>query len=1138
MKYDAGQFRLSATDVAGHLACRHLTMLDRLAALGEIEAPANWDPFLEVMREHGLRHEKAYLSQLEQSGGRLVRIEGAGVEPRRVAETIAAMREGAAFIVQAPLSNGIWQGRADVLRRIPMKTKLGDWGYEVIDTKLSRETKGGTILQLCLYSELVGAIQGPMAECMYVVTPWSRLDPEKHRTSDYIAYHRFVRKRLERAVELKAGTTPTYPDPKPHCDICRWDRDCDRRRHDDDHPSLVAGISKLQIGELAERDIATMTALSGVALPLPWKPKRGAARSYERVREQARVQVEGRAKQQPIFEALTPEPGFGLSRLPEPSAGDVFFDFEGDTFAGEGGLEYLFGYTVKGEDATLHYTGQWALTRDEEKRAFESFVDWVMAHWQRHPEMHIYHYAPYEPAALKRLMGRYASREDEVDRMLRGRLFVDLYGVVRHGIRASVESYSIKKLEPFYGFERATALSKANGALARLEASLELYGIESIRDEDRTIVEGYNRDDCASAHALRDWLETIRSTLIAEGATIERPGPEKKEASRKVDERAQRVQSVHDRLVRDVPIDAAERSEEQQAKWLLANILAWHRREEKSVWWEYFRLEALRADELLDERDAISGLSFLDTVGGTKKCPIHRYEFPPQETDLRGGEQLRNVGGAKFGEVEAVDLNARTIDITKRQDSARIHPEAVFAHDWFNPEPLPEALLNLGKEVVTQGVATGDNLPARNLLLRRPPALQGEPIRKPNETTLDAALRIAPKLEGNVLAIQGPPGTGKTFTAARMICQLALAGARVGITANSHKVIGNLLRQTVDAARDSSGTLDAIQKIRDGEEPQGDEHRAEIAVTTDNAALLDALNAGVKIAAGTAWLWARPEARRCVDVLFVDEAAQLSLANVLAVSQAGGALVLIGDPQQLDQPLKGSHPEGTDVSALAHILGGQKIIGGAQGLFLDQTWRLHPKICSFTSEMFYEDQLTSVECLEQQTIVCDGPLSGNGLRFFPVRHSGNQNSSAEEADLIAVMVRRLLAGKPSWVDQEGREKPLTLHDVLIIAPYNAHVFALKERLSDARIGTVDKFQGQEAPITIYAMATSTPEDAPRGMEFLYSLNRLNVATSRARCISALVASPDLFEPECRTPRQIQLANALCRFREMAVECAV
>jgi uncharacterized protein len=301
-----------------------------------------------------------------------------------------------------------------------------------------------------------------------------------------------------------------------------------------------------------------------------------------------------------------------------------------------------------------------------------------------------------------------------------------------------------------------------------------------------------------------------------------------------------------------------------------------------------------------------------------------------------------------------------------------------------------------------------------------------------------------------------------------------------------------------------------------------------------NSGVVDAIEEGVDVVAGTAWLWSRQEMAGAVDVLFVDEAGQMSLANVLAVSQAASSMVLLGDPQQLDQPRKGIHPPGADVSAMAHLLNGEATIGSAQGMFLAETWRLHPDVCDFTSEVFYEGRLQSRPENRNQRLNTRGDLDGTGLRFVPVHHAGNQSESPEEAGRVALIVNTLLRNQSTWTNKNGGTVPLGPEDILIVSPYNAQVSAIGGRLDGrAKVGTVDKFQGQQAPVVIYSMATSTPEDAPRGMEFLYSLNRLNVAVSRAQCLAVIVASPALFQVQCKTPRQMELANAFCRYLELA-----
>lgn len=1129
MEQIGAELRLSAGDLVGHLSCRHLSVLDRAVAEGQRDKPAHWDPLLQILRERGAIHEQNFVQHLVDHGFETVRIDGVDVSDAAVAATREAMAQGVQVIVQGALRHGSWGGRADILRRVESPSDLGAWSYEVLDTKLARETKAGTVLQLCLYSDLLETTQGLAPEYVYVVAPWSDFVPQQFRFADYAAYYRQVKDRFELSL-AQQDAPATYPDPNAYCDVCRWSESCDHRRREDDHPSLVANITKIQINEFAQHGAATMAGIAALPLPLPWRPERGSVASYNRVREQARIQVEARQDGASKLELLEVEPGFGLTRLPEPSAGDIFLDLEGDPFVGEHGLEYLFGYVFTDDHGQSAYEGTWAMNRAEEREAFERFVDFVMARWEAYPDLHIYHYAPYEPAALKRLMGRYGTREDEIDRMLRAKLFVDLYAVVRHALRASVESYSIKRLESFYGFIRQTPLSEANSALANFQAHLELGDVPSISEETRAIVGRYNEDDCRSTAALRDWLEERRAELVAGGANVPRPeGGEDGAPGENVAAWLARIAPVIEQLLEGVPDDPEERSDEQHARWLLANLMDWHRRELKAAWWELFRLAAVSADDLLDERPGLSSLTFIGEAGGTARAPIHRYSFPPQETDLRGGEDLRNCGGDKLGKVEMISLDERTVDIKKRQDSAGLHPEAVFAHKVVGAEVIAEALLRIGEHVAQNGIeGPGPYQAARDLLLRRPPPVGEQEIREDGEDTLSAALRLTEHLGEGVLPVQGPPGAGKTFTGAQMICALVRQCKTVGITANSHKVIRNLIDKVIEEADRVEVDCHCCHKADEAGE---DGHRLSFARRSED--LIAAIGGDVDVGGGTAWLWSRPDAFEALDVLFVDEAAQMALPNVLAVSQAAKTLVLIGDPQQLDQPIQGSHPDGCDVSALHHILGGAQTIAADRGLFLEETWRLHPDICGFTSELFYADQLRPRHGVEGQIISGETRLSGAGLRYLPVAHSGNQNNSPEEAATIAILVNEVVAAGVNWTDRDGDSHPLTLDDILIITPYNAQVFEIQQRLPGARVGTVDKFQGQEAPIAIYSTATSSHADAPRGMEFLYSLNRFNVATSRAKCISVLVSSPQLFEAECRTPRQMQLANAFCRYLELA-----
>ena len=1126
--------RLSASDLSNHLACAHLTTLDRGVALGRIAATTYWDPRSEALRERGEAHERAYLDSL-RAEGRPVFV--ANEDPDFAAAagaSEAAMRRGEQVIAQATLLDGDWLGRADLLMRVERPSDLGSWSYEVADTKLAVETRGGTVLQLCLYSDLLQRLQGLWPEHMHVVAPGEPFAIDRLRTDDYLAYYRLVKRRLEGTVATPFDESATYPEPVAHCDVCRWWAECEQRRRRDDHLSLVAGMQRGQQRELAAREIGTVARLASEPLPLTWRPERGAAASYVRLREQARIQVESRPLPLPRFELLPREAERGLARLPEPSAGDVFLDLEGDPFVAGGGREYLFGLVILNERGQSDYVAHWSLDAAAEKAGFEWLVDTVMARWANHPGTHIYHFAPYEPSALKRLASRYGTREDELDRFLRGGLFVDLYAIVRQALRAGVESYSIKRLEALYGFSRALPLREASESLRIVEVALEVGDPAAIDGAVRDRVQAYNRDDCLSAMHLRNWLEAQRQSLVDSGEEIARPIPQDAQPSEALGERRAQIAAVAERLLDGLPVDRAERSADQQGRWLLAHLLDWHRREAKVAWWEYFHLCELDDEARLEEPAALAGLEFVETVGGTAQCPHHRYRYPAQETQCRAGDNVHIGISRPLGSIEAHDPAARTIDVRKRKDTRDLHPTSLFAHQVIGTAVLEDALLRVGAWVADHGIEPdGMFRSGRDLLIGRHPRVAirpGSPLRAEGEGVVAAAKRLVLVLDNGVMPIQGPPGTGKTYTAARLIVGLVAAGKRVGVTALSHKVIRNLLDEVARAAREEAVALQCIQKAKPGDGPQD----PLIVELDDNALVRDALLSGqAQVAGGTAWLWAREDMARIVDVLVVDEAGQMSLANAVAVSQAAESLILVGDPRQLEQPLQGCHPEGCEVSALDHLQGGDLTVRPERGLFLDETWRLHPNVCTFTSEQFYQGRLQALPGLDRQRLRAPAPFDGSGLFYLPVSHDGNQNASAEEARVVAELVRSWLRAGATWIDRHAMSAPLRLDDILIVTPYNAQVALLRDHLPGARVGTVDKFQGQEAPVAIYSMASSSPEDAPRGMEFLYNRSRLNVATSRARCAAVLVASPRLFEPDCRTPAQMRLANAMCRFLELA-----
>jgi predicted RecB family nuclease len=1164
-----GRAVYAATDLVAFLACEHLTRLERASLAGLVERPTRDDPELDVIRRRGFQHEQRFLDDLAAEGRTIASIELDGsIEDRgdqlraAAAATRDAMASGADVVYQATFFDGTWRGHADFLLRVDDPARpsaFGPFHYEVADTKLARHVKASAVLQICTYVDLLEVIQGVRPEWMHVALGGSARSVERLRVDDFMAYFRSVRNRFlaSMASDERVAYPPldTYPDPVEHCDVCRWAAECVQRRRDDDHLSLVAGISSRQRRALVDRGVETLAQLGRLDLPVVPPIDGTSAGALARVREQARIQLEGRLEHRLKHELLLPGPGAGvdpergLASLPEPSPNDLFFDIEGDPYAFGDGLDYLFG--VLESDGTFHAfwsrdeAGEFTLSA--EQGAFEQLIDFIVGRLARDPTLHVYHYAPYEPTALKRLMGRYGTREDEVDRLLRGNVLVDLLRVVRQSLRASVESYSIKRLEGFYGFHREIDLRDAGSSIVAFEDWLELGEGDRPAATHLDRIEKYNRDDVISNQLLRDWLEERRVELATlTGQPVPRPLERVEQLPEDLTAAQARVQELVDRLSQGVAADPLDRPPADHARWLLAQLLGWHRREDKSMWWEFHRLMDLSPEQLVDEDDPVGLLEPIGPIDEEKDGKqTWRYAFPVQDFDFGRGDaydprqkQQRPNDSPfswKVGEVTTIDLAGGTLDLRRSVDAG--HPRALVPLPWFGTADHQAALVTIGEWVARHGIeGDGPFRAARDLLLGMPPRAgqrAGEPLCGADESDLAAARRLGLALDETTLAIQGPPGSGKTYSGARMIVTLLRAGKRVGITGTSHKVIGNLVTAVLAAAGEEQ-TPDDVRVVQRGN-PDQILDDARVTRGKDTPDVRGHLDSGrANLAAGTSWLWASSKMVDSVDVLFVDEAGQISLANVVAISRATTSIVLLGDPQQLDQPLRGTHPPGADRSALGHVLDGRATMLPDRGLFLETTWRLHPELCRYTSEVFYDDRLEPEGRLVRQAVhAVPERWGGAGPRWLSVATSGADNDSPDEAAAVADLATSFVGA--TWVDVTGRERPIGWDQVLIVAPYNAQVGAIQRLLpATARVGTVDKFQGQEAPISIYSMTTSSPELAPRGMDFLYSRHRLNVATSRARCLAIVAASPDLLQVRARTPDQMRLANALCRLAELAV----
>lgn len=1112
---DDNSLVLAATDLTSHLACPHLVQQKLLVVKGERGTlPLGADPHAALIRKRGEEHEREQLSRLRAEAADfedLSRLSPAtnreGLEAGALA-TKEAMERGAALIYQASLFHSGWQGRIDFLRRIPGESAFGSYAYEVLDTKLARQIKPHFVHQLCLYSRLLGVVQGVEPEYAHVVLgDASSVSVELRR---YAALHRYVTSQLEAVASASPQTT--YPEPVKHCEVCDLYTECRKRLVADDHLSLVATIRRENRDELEELNIPTVAALAKADEPEERNPL-GAER-FAYLRQQAALQVESRETEEPRHKHLQPAPAAGYALLPKPSAGDVYFDLEGDPYIGDEGIEYLWGWWTG--DAYEH---EWAHDTASEKAALERFVDRVTELRDQHPEMHVFHYAPHERAKLRSLSIVHATRENEVDALLRGEVLVDLFAVVRQGLQVGEEAYSLKALERHHAFERLEQrVREGGGSIVVYENWLQTDDPELLES-----IRAYNEEDCRSTLALRRWLEeAMRPEAEAEFEVDFSALTPPEEEDHGPPEWMPEVLELIEQLEQPQPGDAKDPAAAAERE-LLANLLLYHHREGKPGWWRYFDLRGKPIMDLIEDRDAVAGLRRVEEIPPTpwKQSLDYVFSFPPQEFRVGTGDAEDPTTGEGFN-VAAVEADRIVLRRGKKKPPP--DPVALVSDSPVRTGVLREALMELAQQ--TMAGNTEKYTAAHELLRRSPPRTAGK-----LEEDVDPLVSAALGLDRSVLPVQGPPGTGKTFRAARIISAALVSGKRVGITAPSHAAIENVLRAVEKFAHEEGQTFAGIYKPKDGGKYEGPHG------IVGNAKANSDVTEEFQLVAGTPWLFARPEHRDAFDLVLVDEAGQFPLANAVAVGLASENMVLLGDPQQLPQVTQAEHPKDSGASVLEHLLAGERTVPADRGVLLTESWRMHPDVRAFVSERSYDNRLRSREECGLRKVTAAGTVTGVGLRAIAIEHEGRSQASPEEADAIAAACQELLAGA-TVTDDEGEERTLAPKDILVVAPYNLAVREIRARVPDGvRVGTVDRFQGQEAPVVFYAMTCSAGEDVPRGMEFLFDSHRLNVAVSRAECLAVLVHSPRLLDADCRTLEAMELVDGVCRFVELATPLA-
>ncbi len=1155
---------LSPSDLRLASGCE-FALLDELdVTLGRSERrPSGEDALMDRVIALGNAHEQRELRRL--AGDHPGRVRQFPLPTERTAAgyaaahdaTLAALGDdGVDVVYQGAFFDGGFLGLADFLVR-----EHGRW--TVCDTKLALHENVAALLQVAAYAEQLRAAGVPTADLVRLVLGSG--DHADFPLADVLPVYRARRRRLEDVVaDHRAGPGPVrWGDPRwMACGRCKVCGEALAAARD---VLLVAGVRMPQRRRLAEAGVTTLEELAERTEPVPGVRET----TLVRIREQAALQR--RQDEDPdhrvVAEVVAPE---AVRALPPPSEGDVFFDFEGDPMWAEPGsrdwgLEYLFGMVeVDGleADARPRFRTFWAHDRSEERQALVDFVGYLSERRRRWPDLHVYHYAPYEKTALLRLAARHGACEEDVDELLRDGVFVDLYATVRAAVRVSQGSYSIKKLEPLYmgaDVRDSTGVTKGDDSIVVYHeyASAVLDGDDVTAKALLDSIGEYNEYDCVSTLRLRDWLldrvgvggqPTGDDDLVGgAGATApgEVPGPHPLETALRA-----HVEGVR----------AHERTRDEQAVAMVAAAVQFHRREDKPFWWAHFaRLrdpveEWVRDDGVFVVESArvesdwhVAGprqrprrrLRLVgDSLGGTPLSPASDcaavYAVPVPDGIELGPQHLHARSPATLRVLDAEPVGSRD-DARESVLVEELQPKEGGPHAAVPVALVPAGVVNTSRidgaiaEVAADVLAALPGLPRTaglDVLRRTPPRLRSggalPPVGSGDARFVDAITGAVLDLDDSYVAVQGPPGTGKTHVGSRVIARLVRDhGWRVGVCSQSHKAVEHVLSACVRAGVPA----DIVAKVpRETDEPTW----TALAQSNDLAGFVVGQEAGY-VVGGTAWDLCHEGrvARRQLDLLVIDEAGQYSLAKTLAASVAARNLLLLGDPQQLPQVSRGVHPDPVDASALGWLLGDDVVLPNSHGYFLETTWRMHPELTAKVSTLSYAGQLRAHE-----QVTGARRLAGvePGLHVVPVAHRDNSTSSVEEARAVLARVEDLLGRTWTAPDDPGAPRPLAEDDIVVVTPYNAQVRLLRGVLDGAGhpgvpVGTVDKFQGQEAPVVIVSMAASAHADVSRGMRFLLDRNRLNVAVSRGQWAAYLVRSDVLTDFAPGSPAELLALGA-------------
>lgn len=1076
------------------------------------------DPTMKLLAKKGDEHERKYFEKLKKNSKNTIEIKRSEKLSDAIRDTILAMKSGADVIYQGALRLDNFVGYSDFLVKVNTPSKLGNFSYEIYDTKLAIHSKPEYIIQLSCYTEMLATIQGFLPDKFHIVL--GNENQDSYKVTDFSEYYKHFKKRF---LELhNSFNSKMRPDPQSWEDFGKWNDFANEILLEKDHLSQVAGISIGQIKKLETKGITKLVELAKAKESS--RPKGMPEETFKKLINQAALQVATKNEGTTQFELRTIDSNqaHGLQRLPPADKGDVYFDMEGYPLE-VGGLEYLFGAVIE-ENEKPKFKDWWAVNKSQEREAFESWIDWVHKRYRANPNMHIYHYAPYETTAMKKLMCMYMTREHEVDDLLRNGVFIDLYQIVREGLVVGESSYSIKKLESLYNFKRKGDVKTAGDSVVQFANWLEIQDGNSWKTSTvLSEIRYYNEEDCISTLELTKWLR-----LLQKKEKIKYIHPEIENANPVETER-----SEADQLLQKMLNKPPEGKKESEVHEILAAALGYHRREAKPQWWSFFSRHAALPEDLVEDFDC---LAKCEVKKKTTTGVVAKFN-PEQETkmSLDSNFVLHNADGS--GVIESIDYESGTVQVKLKLKSEIDKEITLLPPMPISTKPLEKSIYETAETWHAKRDLNCIRPALKALLCREEPKIRGRKkgqavVSENPERLLAEVVDAAKNLQESILAIQGPPGTGKTYTASHMIVELLKNGSKVGVTSNGHKAINLLLLRVSEIlSNDKNFARFKIAKVRS--EIEGDISQSKRIAQFSSAKDYWKKGANYDLVGGTSWFFAADDSKEKFDYLFIEEAGQFSLANTIAVQRAAKNLILLGDQMQLEQPVQGTHPDCIAHSVLNFYLNGHDTVPSNLGIFLGVSRRMRSDVCNFISTSFYEGRLLAHSTTADNKVILSDRTKlkeNSGVLFIPVAHEGNSQGSEEEVEEIKRIVNELLMAKVTEYGESQRN--LELDDILFVAPYNLQVGLIKSHLGDnSRVGSVDLFQGQEAPVVVLSLCSSDGSSSPRGLEFILNRNRLNVAISRAKTLAIVVASPEIANTRISTISQMQLLNLFVKIIE-------